>query len=250
MPIGGHQADRSQCIEATHSAAHVAVFDCAPLRIREYRPAERAALPSRGCQQAVNTGCTGRVAPSVSTRFFLCRSKAADTQGLTAPDNPVAPAADTRRRIPHRVRARPFRYRGPGTGRARRHSWPTRPVLALCARPARGAIIPARPASAHPGTGSLTCRGLHSPQPVITSTIIFSTLIILAPVPLALCGVRCASATASADSYQRVVRDLCARLRRGIRRSGIGDVNSGLRHDDRPPNKVPPEMRVVHPWMR
>lgn len=93
------QADRSQCTEATRSSAHVAVFGCAPLRIREYRPAERAALPSRSCQQAVNMGCTGRVAPSVSPRFFLCRSKAADAQGLTAPDNPVAPAADMRRRI-------------------------------------------------------------------------------------------------------------------------------------------------------
>ena len=143
-------------------------------------------------------------------RFCLCRSKTADAQALTVPDNPVAPTEDTRRRI---LRTAPAHGLS-GTGA------PVPERLSVTSGRLTGCSRCADDRLQHP----------DHPGPIRS--------------PCA------ASATASADSCQGVVRDSRARLRRGNRRSGIGDVNSGLRHDDRPPNTVPPVMRVVHPWMR
>jgi K+-transporting ATPase ATPase B chain len=74
------------------------------------------------------------------------------------------------------------------------------------------AIIPALFASVYPGLDRLNIMGLSSPDSAILSAVVFNALVIVALIPLALCGVR----------YRAMSADRM--LRRNLARYGLGGL--------------------------
>jgi potassium-transporting ATPase ATP-binding subunit len=74
------------------------------------------------------------------------------------------------------------------------------------------AIIPAMFAAVYPGLDRLNIMRLHSPSSAILSAVIFNAVIIVALIPLALCGVRYRPSSAA------------AMLRRNLLIYGVGGI--------------------------